>query len=120
TMLEMINKDILPSVFKYIKDVSGTVVDLRAVVPTAKCTAETELLKKLDGLVNELADKAEELSKKHLETKQSSDYMTEALAYAQVVIPAMAEARAVADQIEVLLGEDYKPFPSYEDLLFRV
>ena len=46
--------------------------------------------------------------------------MTEALAYAQVVIPAMAEARAVADQIEVLLGEDYKPFPSYEDLLFRV
>ena len=26
----------------------------------------------------------------------------------------------VADQIEELLGEEYKPFPSYEDLLFSV
>ena len=27
---------------------------------------------------------------------------------------------AVADEIEPLIGEDYKPFPSYEDLLFRI
>ena len=26
----------------------------------------------------------------------------------------------IADQIEPLLGEEYKPFPSYEDLLFSV
>ena len=40
--------------------------------------------------------------------------------YAREVIPAMAEARAVADEIEPLLGENYKPFPSYEDLLFKI
>ena len=120
TMLEMVNKDILPAAFRYMKDVSKTVIDLKTVVPSAKCCAETELLQKLDGLVNELSAKTAELSKKHLEAKQAGDYMAEAKSYANVVIPAMAETRAAADQIEVLLGEDYKPFPSYEDLLFRV
>jgi glutamine synthetase len=46
--------------------------------------------------------------------------MQRAHAYAKVVIPAMEEVRAIADQIEPLLGEEYKPFPSYEDLLFSV
>ena len=43
-----------------------------------------------------------------------------ARAYVDSVIPAMTEARDVADAIEPLLGEEYKPFPGYEDLLFRV
>ena len=43
-----------------------------------------------------------------------------ARAYADNVLPAMAETRAVADEIEPLIGEDYKPFPCYEDLLFRL
>ena len=46
--------------------------------------------------------------------------MSVARAYVDSVIPAMTEARAVADEIEPLLGEDYKPFPCYEDLLFRI
>ena len=35
----MINKDILPAAYKYIRDVSKTVADLKAVVPSAKATA---------------------------------------------------------------------------------
>lgn len=120
TMLEMINKDILPAAFKYMNAVSKTAADVKSVVPGAKCSAETNLLKKLDGLTDELAVKADELAKKHLAAKKNSDSMESALAYAASVIPAMAEARAAADEIEPLLGEDYKPFPSYEDLLFRV
>ena len=120
TMLEMINKDILPASFKYMQAVSKTAIDLKSVVPDAKCKAETSLLKTLDVLTDELAVKTDELNQKHLAAKQCSDYMSEAKAYANSVLPAMAEARAVADQIESLLGEEYKPFPSYEDLLFRI
>ena len=120
TMLEMVNKDILPSVFKYINAVSNTAINLNAVVPTAKCTAETALLAKLDGLANELVEKAEVLSRRHLEAKEAGDYIAVARAYVDSVIPAMTETRAVADQLEPLLGEEYKPFPSYEDLLFRI
>ena len=54
----------------------------------------------------------------------SADEVAETLgvsmSYAYKVVPAMAEARAVYDEMEPLLGEEYKPFPCYEDLLFRV
>ncbi len=120
TMLEMINKDILPAAYKYIAAVSRTVVNLRAVVPSAKAVAESALLTKLDALTGDLAAKTESLAKIHLAAKASGDVMAVAKAYADKVIPAMAEARAVADEIEPLLGEEYKPFPCYEDLLYRV
>jgi len=120
TMLEMINKDILPSAFSYMADVSATAGQVKALVSGAKCSAEASLVKKLDGLVDELAKKADELAHVHIEAKKFTDYMKCAQAYANKVIPMMAETRAVADEIEPLLGEDYKPFPSYEDLLFRI
>ena len=120
TMLEMINKDILPAAFKYINAVSQTAINLKTVVPGAKATSQAALLEKLDCLTASLSAKADELCKKHLAAKSASETMEMARAYADSVIPAMAETRAVADEIEPLLGEDYKPFPCYEDLLFRL
>lgn len=120
TMLEMINKDILPAAFKYMSAISDTAIKVKSVVSDAKCSAAANLLRKLDALTDDLAKKADEVSKKHLAAKQQSDIMECAKAYANEVLPAMVEARAVADEIEPLLGEEYKPFPSYEDLLFRI
>ena len=120
TMLEMISKDILPAAFKYMDAVSKTAIDLKSVVPGAKASAQAELLSKLDTLVNSWAEKAAKLDKLHEAAQNAGDCMKIARAYVDTVIPAMTEARAVADEIEPLLGEDYKPFPSYEDLLFRV
>jgi glutamine synthetase len=120
TMLEMIYKDILPAAYKYMDAVSKTVIDLKSVVPSAKASAQTELLAKLDGYVSSLAEKASVLEKEHDAAVSAGDVMAVAKAYADKVIPAMTEARAVYDEMEPLIGEDYKPFPSYEDLLYRV
>ena len=84
------------------------------------CNAGLKLMEKLNTLVNDLSNKADALAAKHEETRAIADLMKRAHAYAKVVIPAMEEVRAVADQIEPLLGEEYKPFPSYEDLLYSV
>ncbi len=120
TMLEMIYKDILPAAYKYMDAVSKTVIDLKTVVPSAKASAQTELLAKLDGYVSSLAEKASVLEKEHETAISAGDVMAVAKAYADKVIPAMTDARAIYDEMEVLIGEDYKPFPSYEDLLYRV
>lgn len=120
TMLEMISKDILPATYKYISDVSKTVIALKSVVPSAKATAETEILTKLDALADSLAAKKAELEQIHNDANHAEDAMAAAKSYAYKVIPKMAETRAVADEIETLLGETYKPYPSYEDLLYRV
>ena len=120
TMLEMISKDILPAAYKYISAVSKTVSELKSVVPGAKASAETKVLSELDVLVDELSEKAESLEKAHEKAEKAGSALAVAKAYADTVKPAMEEARAIADKIEPLLGEEYKPFPSYEDLLFRV
>ncbi len=120
TMLEMVNKDILPATFKYIGALSRTVIDLKSVLMGAKAQAETNLLSTLDTLADDLAQKSKTLLQKHEEAKSADSIMKSARTYVDNVLPAMADVRAVADKIEVLLGEEYKPFPNYEDLLFSV
>ena len=120
TMLEMINKDILPAAFSYMDSVSKTVIDLKAVVPGAKASAQSELLAKLDSLVCDLSSKAAALKDAHAKAESAGNVLAVAKAYADIVKPAMEAARAVYDEMEPLIGEGYKPFPSYEDLLYRV
>ena len=120
TMLEMINKDILPAAFSYMDSVSKTVIDLKAVVPGAKASAQSELLAKLDSLVCDLSSKAAALEEAHVKAESAGDVLAVAKAYAEIVKPAMEAARSVYDEMEPLIGEGYKPFPSYEDLLYRV
>ena len=120
TMLEMINKDILPAAFSYMDSVSKTVMDLKAVVPGAKASAQSELLAKLDSLVCDLSSKAAALEEAHAKAESAGDVLAVAKAYADIVKPAMDAARSVYDEMEPLIGEGYKPFPSYEDLLYRV
>ncbi|MBQ0039103.1 MAG: glutamine synthetase III [Treponema sp.] len=120
TMVEMIRKDIMPNVFRYINDVSKTVMNLKSVVPGAKAQAETKLLSRLDQLADQLDVEAEKLYSIHEEARSINDYTASARFYADNVVPQMAATRKVYDELEPLLGEDYKPFPSYEDLMFRV
>ena len=118
TMLEMVHKDIIPAAFKYLNNLADTEFKMQRVM--TMCDAGLKLMEKLNTLVNDLSNKADALAQKHEETRAIADLMQRAHAYAKVVIPAMEEVRNIADQIEPLLGEEYKPFPSYEDLLFSV
>ena len=48
------------------------------------------------------------------------DFLEKSKSYAYQILPATEKVRTVADQIELILDEEYKPFPSYEDLLYSV
>ena len=118
TMLEMVNKDIIPAAFKYLRDVSNTALAVKNFVNTP-CAAEENLVRQLSNYADSLARNATELDSMHVEAKKLSG-MEAAKYYADKIIPQMAEVRSIADSIEPLLGEEYKPFPSYEDLMFRI
>ena len=118
TMLEMVHKDIIPAAFKYMNVLADTEFKMQRV--SSMCTAGVNLLQKLNDLINELSNKADELNVQHGKTNKIEDLMKRAHSYAKAILPAMEAVRNVADQIEVLLGEEYKPFPSYEDLLYSV
>lgn len=120
TMLEMVNKNIMPSVLGYMDSIAETIVSVKNALPLAKCGAGISLLEKLDTLADSLSAETVSLSEKHAAAIANGDYMLRAKAYADSVIPAMEKVREVTDAIEPLLAEAYKPFPSYEDLLFSV
>ncbi|MBP5588835.1 MAG: glutamine synthetase III [Treponema sp.] len=118
TMLEMVNKDIIPSAFKYMNLLADTEFKMQRVFDL--CDAGLNTMKKLNNLINDLSVNAEKLSALHETTKATEDLMQRAHSYAKQILPQMSVVREIADQIEPLLGEDFKPFPSYEDLLFSV
>ena len=118
TMLEMVHKDIIPAAFKYMNVLADTEFKMQRV--SSMCDAGLRLIAKLNTLINELSNRAEDLEKKHVKTNKIEDLMQRAHSYAKVILPAMQSVREIGDQIEVLLGEEYKPFPSYEDLLYSV
>ena len=118
TMLEMVNKDIIPAAFKYMNVLADTEFKMQRVF--SLCDAGLNMMKKLNDLINELHIKAEELSSMHEKVKTINSILEKSKNYADSILPQMERVREVADSIEVLLGEEYKPFPSYEDLLFSV
>ena len=83
-------------------------------------TGAIEIVKTLSGLTDSLVVELGKLEELSLQAKKMDDVLKTAKFYAQKVIPQMQETRIVADKIESMLGEDYKPFPSYADLLFRI
>ena len=77
------------------------------------------------AMVQELTNKTALLSEQTAALEQTvSDTPAEVEAaahyYHDAVLPAMEAARATADKLEVMVGKQDWPFPSYSDLLFYV
>lgn len=121
TMLEMIRKDIIPAVYTYIKRVSETANAVRTLCPDLTCESEVKLVSRLSSLTSALYTKTERLEKATLDAKDyESDCQKQAEYYRDYVVPSMQEARAIADEIESLVGEKYWPYPTYGELLYGV
>jgi glutamine synthetase len=118
TMLEMVNKDIVPSALNFLNKLADTYTKLSGT--GTPFDAGRALIKKTDGLLTLIEVKKAELEKIHAATKEKTELFEKAQSYAKEVLPAMEELRKAADELEPLLGQEYKPYPSYEDLLFSV
>ena len=120
TMIDMIYKDILPASYAYMDAVADSAAKVRNLVANARCAAQTTLLEKMTSLADKLNFETEKLENIHNAAENEKDVAKQARDYADKVIPQMEATRAVADKIEPLLGEKFKPFPNYADLMFRV
>lgn len=120
TMEDMIYKDILPAAYEYLKETAASAFNVKQLLPDAKCASQTALVAKMSALADELDTEAQRLAAVQSEANAISDVTAQARAYADKVLPQMEATRAVADKIEPILGEKYKPYPDYGDLLFRV
>lgn len=120
TMLEMIKKDIIPAVCNYSKDLTESALAKKDLSSDIDISLETNLVSKISSLSSYLAKKTADLEKVLLGAKDCDDSEKLAKYYHDTVLSQMNEVRAIADELETLVGKGYWPFPTYTDLLFSV
>ena len=117
TMVDMINKDIIPAVCSCISDLSQAAVNQQTLGLSA--SVEKTLLAKISPLAQKLYEEST-LRGSLLEKKDFANNCECARYYCDKVLAQMETARAIADELELSVGRKYWPFPSYGDLLFSV
>ena len=120
TMVDMARTLIAPAIEAYTADIAKAAAAKKAISPTLKCEYETKLVGKLSALVNEIADKTEELDAALLKVQEAEDIVEEGYLIRDHLLPVMSELRVPCDKAELLTAKSYWPFPAYEDLLFGV
>jgi glutamine synthetase len=117
-MIDMARRYIFPAATRFAGDLADSAASLAAIgaanTPQAKCAKQTA------GLAAELYDETARLDQALAEAQAVEDAFAQAMAYADRVRPAMEGVRARADALERLVAKDYWPFPGYEELLFRL
>ena len=121
TMLDMAQKEIIPAVNAYLRELSMTVSAMKAALPDLGCAAQEKQLQQIATLCNALYQRVETLNTAVVNTRDHEINIEErAQYYKNNIFTGMQELRAVADELETLVAEDYWPFPTYGDLLFKI
>ena len=118
TAADMAKTEIMPAVMKFSKDICDIAASKKAL--GIEPTVETELAKKLNDLTAALSEKAAKLSDAVVKAQAVEGEEKMARFYHDEVFGLMQSLRAVADELETIVGEKYWPYPTYDELLFNV
>ena len=116
TMLDMLHKDLLPAAKKYLKDLSEIALNEKAL----GLKPDVAFLKKLQDATAAMYKDGETLAKELAKAEAIEDQKKASAVYHNKVLAAMEALRRSGDGVEVLLGKEYLPYPTYGDLLFGI
>jgi len=117
-MIDMARRSIFPAVSSY---ASALARDAAALAALGAISAPQEKrAKKIAELASELYDETDKLEKVLGDAQSIEDAFTQAKTYREKVVPQMANVRSRVDALEKLVAKEIWPFPSYEELLFKL
>ena len=117
TMFDMVSKNIMPACIRYSRLLGETLSTKKSLgIPSE---AEENLLTRISEHMSALYEKNEALISAQ-KAHPSSDPLFEAAYYRDCVIPLMKELRTTVDALELLIGEEYWPLPSYTKMLYSL
>ncbi len=118
-MVEMAKRLIAPATTRYLQEVLNSISSQKE--SGFKTPGQEKLAKELSFHINKLFKKSDLLEEeigKALELEH--DVIAQATAYRNNVVPAMAKLRMEGDSLEKITDKSCWPYPSYEDMLFRL
>ncbi|WZL82539.1 glutamine synthetase III [Vallitaleaceae bacterium 9-2] len=121
TMIEVARREIMPAVMEYMGVLSNSIISVKSAVPSADVSVQTQLVEQISKLLKEVSDQVDALEATVERVHDGiEDYEEQAHAYKFEVFPVMEALRKPCDELEVIVSEEFWPFPTYSDLLFRV
>ena len=120
TMVEMVQKDFLPSVFEYIDKLATTAISKKSVIADISTDAEGKLIKELSDLAGDITKGLETLKADTATALATEDPLANAKAYQSIVLSDMESLRKSVDAAETLIPDALFPYPTYDKLLFSV
>ncbi len=118
TMINMASKQIMPVVIKYITMLAEAVNTVKAA--GLEPEVQMEYLKKASELMKETNEALKELENLSGQVGDTMETKERALFCREKLVPAMEKLRAPVDKLEMMIGKDMWPMPSYGDLIFEV
>ena len=122
TLVEIIQKDLLPSITTYMEKLAQTASLKKSVVPGISVSAEVSLLSRLTELAETMTKDLETLKADTAmaEYEVDKDLLKSAKLYQSVVLTDMEKVRVSADAAEALIPDSILPYPTYGKLLFSI
>ena len=120
TAIDMASKEIAPAVMKYEQFVTRTYDKKKKIDEKISCKLEKRILIKLADLSEQFSDSLERLKEATENFDSEWDNLKKANYCESVLLPEMAKLRSFADAMELIIGKEYQPYPSYEDILYSV
>ena len=121
TLAEMIQKQVIPSVYTYVEKLADTAAAKKSVVADISVASEAALISKLSTLADTMAKDLETLKADTAKALASSDdVLACSKAYQETVLEDMEALRKSADEAEALIPDELLPYPTYDELLFSI
>ena len=119
TALDMARKEITPAIIKY-EHLLLSEIKLKESSGALSAKLESGILRRVAELSEKFADGADELENALSSWNAGGSNLEKATYCRDKLLPLMETVRKYADETELLLGKEYRPFPSYEDILYSV
>jgi glutamine synthetase len=116
TLSEMILRHILPGVKEYESDLSGLILNKKDLGINE--AVDRDMLSKIGVLVHNIYTVNGDLMKDLSDAPGIMDGIDAALYYREKIAGPVAQLGAMLSNLEALVGADYWPYPTYEDILW--
>ena len=119
TALDMARKEIIPAVIKYQSFILKELKEKKMFAGLSSALEEG-VLNKISALSEEFNNVLNRLNADLEEYDASQSACDRANFCKDKLVSDMASLRKFADEMELLMGKDFAPYPSYEDILYSV
>ncbi|MCS6928368.1 MAG: glutamine synthetase III [Saprospiraceae bacterium] len=118
TLIEMIQTLVVPATVRYQTELAQNLVTLKEAGLQESAGLQREILHKIEHNLGIIREGLHDLQTAQRKARAAEDLMTEARIYCDEVKMHMERIRCAADELEVLVDDQYWPLVKYRELLF--